>query len=271
VTGEIIAAPTEANVLTGQVWAWQSLEMSDGSVTAVKNPEQYTAEFMDDGTLNLRADCNLGNGAYTEDSGSLTIEAAILTRKACPPGSLSTQFVDRLNEVASYVMDGGKLYLNLKMDSGNMVFAPLAGGEDRVVEATPVPTPEPVVVEPTPAPVAASGHAALIIGPTWEWTGFQDATERYAVAQPSRYTVTFQADGTYQVKADCNTGSGSYTLDGKNLTIGPAAMTRMACPPDSQDTAFLTNLNAAKTQFGAGKSLYIVTDEGGTMKLVRTR
>jgi len=77
-------------------------------------------------TLKLLADCNTGGGTYTTENGSLTIEASALTRMACPPGSLSNEYVARLNEVASYVIDGGQLYLNLKMDSGNMVFAPLS-------------------------------------------------------------------------------------------------------------------------------------------------
>ena len=63
-------------------------------------------------------------------------------------------------------MDGGKLYLNLKMDSGNLVFAPLAAAEERAAVAT-----------PAPALIAPAG-SAQIIGPTWQWTRFQDATER---------------------------------------------------------------------------------------------
>jgi heat shock protein HslJ len=186
--------------------------------------------------------------------GSLTIEAATLTRMACPPGSLSNEYVARLNEVASYVIDGGQLFLNLKMDSGNMVFAPLA--VETAHEAEPTPTPAP----------AAAGQATAIVGPTWEWAGYLDAVERYTVANPGSYAITFLPDGKYQVQADCNKGGGAYVLDGRNISIGPAAMTRMACPPGSQDSVFLAHLNAATRYFVAGGSLYIETGEDGMMK-----
>jgi heat shock protein HslJ len=262
--GEGAAMPAEEATITGQVWAWQSLDMSDGTVTTVENPEQYTIEFLEDGTLNLQADCNTGGGAYTTENGGLTIEAAVLTRMACPPGSLSDEYVARLNEVASYVMDGGLLYLNLKIDSGNMVFAPLAVAEERQPEPTPAPAAE------APAP-AATGSAAAIVGPTWQWTGFQDEAERYAISQPSRYSITFQADGKYQIVADCNTGSGTYTVEGKSVRVSPAALTRKACGPDSQDSAFLTNLSAAEMVFVAGNSMYVSTSSGGTMKFTKAK
>jgi heat shock protein HslJ len=255
--GEMAATTAKEATLTGQVWAWQSLDMSDGSITAVGNPEQYTVEFLENGTLRLLADCNAGGGTYTTVDGSLTIEAAALTRMACPPGSLSNEYVARLNEVASYVIDGGQLFLNLRLDSGNVVFAPLA--VETAHEAEPTPT-------PTPAPSAAAGQATAIVGSTWEWAGYVDAVERYTVANPESYTITFLADGKYQVQADCNTGGGAYVLDGRNLSIGPAAMTRMACPPGSQDSVFLAHLNAATRYLVAGGSLYLETGEDGMMK-----
>ena len=88
---DVIALPTEQTLLAGPVWAWQSLDMSDGSITVVKTPEQYTIEFMEDGTLNVQADCNRAGGAYTEENGALTIEVAAMTRMACPPDSLSDE------------------------------------------------------------------------------------------------------------------------------------------------------------------------------------
>jgi len=63
------------------------------------------------------------------------------------------------------------------------------------------------------------------VGPTWEWAGFVDAAERYAVTDPESYTITFLPDGKYQLQAACNTGGGLYVLDDRDLSIGPAAMT----------------------------------------------
>lgn len=42
--------------------------------------------------------------------------------------------------------------------------------------------------------------------------------------------VQFGADGRLTGLGGCNRFSGSYSIDGDNLTIGPVAATRMACP-----------------------------------------
>jgi heat shock protein HslJ len=42
-----------------------------------------------------------------------------------------------------------------------------------------------------------------------------------------------KADSSYHGNAGCNNFSGRYSLDGNKLVLGPAAMTRMMCPPDN--------------------------------------
>jgi heat shock protein HslJ len=44
------------------------------------------------------------------------------------------------------------------------------------------------------------------------------------------------------IKADCNTVGGTYSLDGSNLTITPGASTMMFCGDASQDALYLTSL-----------------------------
>src|SRR5262245_56601324 len=91
-------------------------------------------------------------------------------------------------------------------------------------------------------PVSSSTKADLV-GTVWAWqeTALNEG-ETTKATNPSSYTIEFKDDGTANVKADCNTGSGPYTVDGYNLTIGPLAMTLMACPPASQDVEFLKDL-----------------------------
>ena len=138
-----VMAPIYADQpLVDKMWQWLRLEMSDGSVTTVPNPSAYTIMFNSDGTMNGQADCNSFSGSYTVDGASLSIQVGPVTLAACPEGSLSDQFLARLGEVATYVMDNGALVLNLKLDSGNMVF-----GE------------EPVAVLPEPAPGAPAAQA----------------------------------------------------------------------------------------------------------------
>ena len=47
--------------------------------------------------------------------------------------------------------------------------------------------------------------------------------------------LTFADDGTLSGFAGCNTYTGSFTLDGSAIDIGPLATTRMACQPPGSD------------------------------------
>jgi heat shock protein HslJ len=47
------------------------------------------------------------------------------------------------------------------------------------------------------------------------------------------------------IRADCNTGSAGYSIDGDQLSITPGPMTLAACGLDSQDTIFLADLMSA--------------------------
>jgi heat shock protein HslJ len=92
-------------------------------VVKPENPAAYTLEFLPDGKLAVGADCNRAMGASTADGSQLTLQAAAMTRAACPPGSLSDQYLEYLNGVVSYVFQDGDLFLALKYDSGIMKFS----------------------------------------------------------------------------------------------------------------------------------------------------
>jgi heat shock protein HslJ len=123
------------------------------------------------------------------------------------------------------------------------------------LETTPVESAENTPVESTetiPAGSSESGTEKLepisvdnVTNIEWQWTGFQDSDSpetQITVPDPENYTLAFFADGTYYIKADCNSGSGTYTLDGNNLTLGPTTITLMACGPESMDGEYLSLL-----------------------------
>jgi heat shock protein HslJ len=122
-----IAASDGADALGGRVWAWERTQFSDGKVVAPDAPERYTLEFMPDGRVQLRADCNRGGARYDAGPGrTLALSAAATTKMGCPPASLGTEFVRELGEVGGYRFADGKLVLTLRVDSGSMYFASLA-------------------------------------------------------------------------------------------------------------------------------------------------
>lgn len=114
----------ESAELQNIVWQWVRFEdTADQNNIDVDDPASYTIQFMDDGSYALQADCNSGNGNYTDEGGSLTIEAGAMTLAECGDESLGETFVQQLGDVTTFVFDGnGNLVLNLKLDVGNMVF-----------------------------------------------------------------------------------------------------------------------------------------------------
>jgi heat shock protein HslJ len=98
--------------------------MNDDSRTEPDDPTRYTLEFLPEGRVALRVDCNRGTASYALDGAQLTLGPAALTMMACPPGSFTDPFLQQLGEVTSYLMDGENLVLELRLDSGGMVFAP---------------------------------------------------------------------------------------------------------------------------------------------------
>jgi uncharacterized lipoprotein YbaY len=74
-------------------------------------------------------------------------------------------------------------------------------------------------------------------------------------------------DGSVSIQADCNQMRGSYTVEGKSITITLGPTTLVACPPGSLGDQFVKNLNAAAIYFFEGDNLLIdLMVDSGTMR-----
>jgi heat shock protein HslJ len=116
-------------------------------------------------------------------------------------------------------------------------------------------------VSASPSPAAGTTPVG-----TWAWQSTQPASGSPVVAaDPARYTVTFQADGSLQVRADCNQILGTYTVSGSSLMVQLGPSTLVACPPDSQADDFVAGLNqVASYSFDSGM-LTLTLTSGGQM------
>jgi heat shock protein HslJ len=122
-----IAASDGGDALAGRAWAWQRTQLSSDKAVVPNAPERYTLEFMPDGRVQLRADCNRGGARYDAGAGrTLAFSPAATTKMGCPPGSQGTEFLRQLAEVGAYRFADGNLVLTLRLDAGSMYFAPLA-------------------------------------------------------------------------------------------------------------------------------------------------
>lgn len=121
-------------------------------------------------------------------------------------------------------------------------------------------------VDAPPPPLVEAADASLV-GTLWSWqrTLMSDDTRIVADA-PGKYTLRFDAGGRVEVRADCNRGSGPYTLDGRRLSFGPIALTRAMCAPGSRDAEFLKGLqNVAGHLFRGAELVLTLKVDSGSM------
>lgn len=231
--------------LTDIVWEWVSTTTPAEEIAAA-DPTRYRITFNTDGTANLTADCNVGNAAYTVgEDGSMTITLGVSTLAFCE-NSQDTIFREGLAAAATYALDGGDLVINLANDGGAMRFRNGGAAEG--------------MAEPP-----ATGN---LTGTTWEWVKTVTPVEEVAATDQTRYNIVFNEDGSATIKADCNTGMATYTVDeGGAITITPGGMTLMMCPDDSQATRFMADLTGAAIYFFQDGNLFIdLFASSGTMQ-----
>ncbi len=111
--------------LLGVEWQWIAFEdTAQRNDITVPDPANYTLQFRPDGTFVMRVDCNIGSSTFTGSGSSLTSTPGPITLVACPDGSLDSTFLRLLPETTTFVLQEGILYLNLRVDSGTMLFQP---------------------------------------------------------------------------------------------------------------------------------------------------
>ena len=112
--------------LVGPTWQWEAFQDTAGiNDLSVPNPENYTLTLNEDGTASIKADCNQVIWTYELEESRLTFDTAgPSTLAMCPEGSLDQLYLERLGNTVTFVLQDGKLFLNLFADAGNLVFQP---------------------------------------------------------------------------------------------------------------------------------------------------
>jgi len=116
------------------------------------------------------------------------------------------------------------------------------------------------------AVAACSASAEKLTGTTWQLSSVTEKVPAFQGVVPpedqSRYTITFNEDGTAAIKADCNTVAATYTTEETNISIVPGPSTLVACPDDSLSDKFVAGLSSATTYNirPSGLTLYILNE-----------
>ncbi len=112
-----------AVAITANPWIWTT-SITPAEVVTVETPASYTVTFKDDGTVDIKADCNDATGTYTLNGSKVTIEigaATLAALRACPGDSRSEQFLQLLGDAAQLLPIEGKLIVTLKTDGSSLV------------------------------------------------------------------------------------------------------------------------------------------------------
>ncbi len=107
--------------------------------------------------------------------------------------------------------------------------------------------------------------AAELSGTTWR----ADDIDGRGVIDFLQSTITFDADGRVSGRAGCNRYTGTWTLDGARIEMGPFAATRMACPEAvmDQESRFLEALDAVERIENRHGLLYLYAGEATRLRL----
>jgi heat shock protein HslJ len=243
VSEEMAAAEADIIDIT---WQWTELiEAEPASQSLVPDPENYTLVLRSDGTYQVQADCNLSSGSYTLEGNRLTLLPGPTTLAECEPDSLYDLYLTTLGNVESLSVEDGRLILRLRDNTGRMAFrnAGLTSEED------------------------SGAVGADITGIVWMWKGTTTPTGVTGVDDPSKYTIELLPDGQFRVSADCNSGSGSYTLGDGHVSFEFGPMTLAECEAGSLGDQFIKELSAAAIFFLEGEELFIdLKFDSGTMR-----
>lgn len=110
-------------------------------------------------------------------------------------------------------------------------------------------------------PAAPGGLPDELLGKVWSWesTGMSN-DDTFTPAASSLYSVTFNADGSVAIRADCNAAAGSYSTKAEQLSIEIGPVTTALCAEGSLSETYLQQLS----QVGS----WMLTEDGALVLLL---
>jgi heat shock protein HslJ len=116
------------------------------------------------------------------------------------------------------------------------------------------------------APEDAAGPGS-IAGTSWrlvQIVSMDDTT--YTPDDPALYTLEFGTDGSMRVRADCNSGTGSYTSESASqLKFGVIAATQAECAPGSLHDRYMAEFQWVRSYTMKDRHLFLATMADGSI------
>ena len=223
--------------LTGTDWVVTGYNNGRGGFTSVLIGTEMTALFSEDGSLTGNAGCNDFTTTYSVAGERIFVEPAAVTRKACiePEGIMEQEgeYLAALTGATNYRIQDDMLEM-FDADGSRMV-------SYRV--------------------------RTEVIGVDWQWELLRNGEEATIIPNPENYRLQLNEDGTANIQADCNSGSGTYTIEGDQISIDINAITEAACGPDSLADLYLQSLAEVSQMWAQSGNLTLSSDDSGAVML----
>lgn len=252
--------------LTGKTWQLTAVTEKTPAFQGVipaADQARYTVVFNSDGTYTGQADCNSISGTYTTSgSNGIAISPGPSTLMACAdPESFGSIFAHALTTATTWAVANDELTLG-RSDGATLTFAAGTAGASPSAAVASAPPP------------ASSAPATDLTGVTWQLSAITEKTPAFQgvvpAADQASYTIMFNADGSFNAKADCNQVNGSYTVGASNaLTIMLGPSTLVACPEGSLGDLYTFALGNAASYAVADGQLTITLQDGGTLEFAK--
>ncbi len=121
--------------------------------------------------------------------------------------------------------------------------------------------------EPEPVEMQQPDAASFLPGRTWQLVEIVSMNDEVAAPEErSLYTIVFKSDGTAQIKADCNRGTGGWTSSSPGkLEFSRIAATRALCPPNSLHDSFMALFPYVRSYVVKDGHLFLATMADGSI------
>ncbi len=217
--------------LTGSFWALTELNGQP-----LVSGTGISAQFSTDGNVGGSSGCNRYSGTYTVSGNKITFSSPMAaTMMMCEQAIMDQEsaYLEALGEAETFAVKGDQLTLSGKDGATLAVYK--AQSQD-------------------------------LAGSSWEATAFNNGSQAViGVVEGTTLTVEFDKDGNLSGNAGCNNFTGTFQLDGDQITIGPLANTMMMCEDPQgvmdQETQFLAALQSAGNYLIEGNVLELRTSD----------
>ena len=208
-----VASPSASAGIPPIVWISDDFTPTADAATPVEGAialgSEYWIQFLPEGQLSLRADCNGGFGSYEMDGSNLTLGPIGTTLMLCPDGGHGDDVSGRVEQRDLVVDRSEPTRLTSWCSDSQTAARSLSRRAER--------------------------RGLAMVG-----TQMSNGDE-IVPNDPAKFYLSFSADGSVVGQIDCNRAFGSFKSDGTQISM-MLATTRAFCGEASQDTAYSLNL-----------------------------